>query len=201
MAYFGAKILHPATLLPAVREGIPVRILNSKKPERGGTVITAGAPAGKTVVKSFASKRGITAITITSSRMLMAHGFLRALFEVFDRHQISVDVVTTSEVSVSLTTDDSHSLDLIVDELGSLGKVEVERGMALVSIVGANLKNRPGIAAQAFGCLTDINIRMISQGASEINLSFVVEEEHADTAIRRLHYHFFKEPDPEIFEQ
>lgn len=201
LAYFGAKVLHPSTLLPAVEKGIPVRILNSRKPEQRGTVITADAPVGRSLVKSFASKRGITAITITSSRMLMAHGFLRALFEVFDKHQTSVDVVTTSEVSVSLTTDNSHSLDLIVDELTSLGKVEIQRGMALVSIVGANLKDRPGIAAQAFGCLPDINIRMISQGASEINLSFVVGEEHADTAIRRLHDHFFKEPDPEIFER
>ena len=178
-----------------------MRILNSRKPERRGTVITADAPVGRSVVKSFASKRGIMAITVTSSRMLMAHGFLRALFEVFDKHQTSVDVVTTSEVSVSLTTDNSCSLDLIVDELTSLGKVEVQRGMALVSIVGTNLKDRPGIAAQVFGCLSDINIRMISQGASEINLSFVVGEEHADTAILRLHDHFFKEPDPEIFER
>ncbi len=200
LAYFGAKVLHPSTVLPAVRNDIPVRILNSRRPERQGTVVTSDAPIGKSIVKSFAVKRPITAVTVTSSRMLMAHGFLRALFEVFDRHQVSVDVVTTSEVSVSLTTDDNRALESVVQELGSLGKVEVERGLALVCIVGSNMNNRPGIAAQTFHCLSNINIRMISQGASEINISFVVAEEQADAAIRNLHDHFFASPDPEIFE-
>ncbi len=200
LAYFGAKVLHPSTVLPAIEKAIPVRVLNSRKPERQGTVISSDAPVGRSIVKSFAAKRGITAITITSSRMLMAPGFLRALFEVFDKHQVSIDVVTTSEVSVSLTTDDSIELESIVDELASLGRVEVERGLALVCMVGTNLKARPGIAAQTFTCVSGINIRMISQGASEINLSFVVGEEHVDTAIRRLHEHFFASPDPEIFE-
>ena len=200
LAYFGAKVLHPSTVLPAVEKVIPVRILNSRRPERGGTVITADAPVGKSIVKSFATKRPITAVTITSSRMLMAHGFLRALFEVFDRHQVSVDLVTTSEVSVSLTADDNSALGRVVAELGSLGKVEVERGLALVCMVGSNMNNRPGIAAQTFNCLSNINIRMISQGASEINISFVVAEDQADAAIRNLHDHFFASPDPEIFE-
>ncbi len=200
LAYFGAKVLHPSTVLPAVEKAIPVRILNSRRPERRGTVITSDAPVGKSVVKSFATKRPITAVTVTSSRMLMAHGFLRALFEVFDRHQVSVDLVTTSEVSVSLTTDDNSALGRVVAELGSLGKVEVERGLALVCMVGSNMNNHPGIAAQTFNCLSNINIRMISQGASEINISFVVAEDQADAAIRNLHDHFFASPDPEIFE-
>ena len=201
LAYFGAKVLHPSTVLPAVEKSIPVRVLNSRRPESPGTVISSDAPAGKSVVKSFAAKRGITAVTVTSSRMLMAHGFLRALFEVFDKHRISVDVVTTSEVSVSLTTDDKRALEPVIEELAALGRVEVERGLALVCMVGTNLKDRPGIAAQTFACVSGINVRMISQGASEINLSFVVGEEHADTAIRRLHKHFFASPDPDIFEQ
>jgi aspartate kinase len=200
LAYFGAKVLHPSTLLPAVQKGIPVRVMNSLKPDRLGTVITARATATRTPVKSFAAKRGITAITVTSSRMFMAHGFLRALFEVFDRHQVSVDVVTTSEVSVSLTTDKVNSIAPIVVELQSLGRVEVEHGLSLICVVGANLRDRPGIAAQVFGCLTDVNIRMISQGASEINVSFLVKEEHTDRALKSLHSHFFQEPDPEIFE-
>ena len=200
LAYFGAKVLHPSTVLPAIEKAIPVRILNSRRPEGPGTVISSDAPAGKSMVKSFAAKRGIVAVTVTSSRMLMAHGFLRALFEVFDKHRISIDVVTTSEVSVSLTTDDSSDLESVVEELASLGKVEVERDLALVCMVGTNLKDRPGIAAQTFACVSGINIRMISQGASEINISFVVRDEHADTAIRLLHDHFFASPDPDIFE-
>lgn len=201
LAYFGAKVLHPATLLPAVRNGIPVRVLNSMRPEGTGTVITAEAPVGRTPIKAFACKRGITGITITSSRMLMAYGFLSALFGVFERHKTSIDVVTTSEVSVSLTTDDDSALEIIVSELEEFGTVRVERNLALVSMVGANLKDRPGIASRAFGCLDDINIRMISQGASNINLSFVVVGDQADTVMRRLHDQFFAQPEPEIFER
>ena len=201
LAYFGAKVLHPSTVLPAIQKAIPVRVLNSRRPEGAGTVISSDAPVGKSMVKSFAAKRPIASVTVTSSRMLMAHGFLRALFEVFDKHRISVDVVTTSEVSVSLTMDDSSDLEAVVEELALLGKVEVERDLALVCMVGTNLKDRPGIAAQTFACVSSINIRMISQGASEINISFVVGEEHADTAIRLLHEHFFRSPDPEIFER
>jgi aspartate kinase len=178
-----------------------VRILNSTRPTGTGTVITAEAPVGRTPIKAFACKRGITAITITSSRMLMAWGFLSALFEVFERHRTSVDVVTTSEVSVSLTTDDDAALELIVEDLGQFGTVGVERDLALVSMVGAHLKDRPGIASHAFGCLEDINIRMISQGASNINLSFVVHGRDADVVMRRLHDRFFTAPEPEIFER
>jgi aspartate kinase len=201
LAYFGAKVLHPSTLLPAVRNGIPVRVLNSMRPEGTGTVITVEAPVGRTPIKAFACKRGITGITVTSSRMLMAYGFLSALFEVFERHRTSVDVVTTSEVSVSLTTDDDSELETIVRDLEEFGTVRVERDLGLISMVGAHLKDRPGIASQAFGCLEDINIRMISQGASNINLSFVVTAGDVDTVLRRLHERFFAAPEPEIFER
>ena len=201
LAYFGAKVLHPSALLPAVEKGITVRVLNSRKPDRSGTSISAHAPTGRNPIKSFACKKGLTVVTVTSSRMLMAHGFLRALFEVFDRHGASVDVITTSEVSVSLTMDDDRPLEKIVADLGKLGDVRAERGMALVCMVGTNLRNTPGIAARAFGCLNDINIRMISQGASNINLSFVVDESQAGTVLRRLHERFFQEFEPDIFER
>lgn len=200
LAYFGAKVLHPLTLIPAIQKGIPVRVLNSTRPDGGGTVITSDAPTGDNIVKSFACKRGITAVTVTSSRMLMAHGFLRALFEVFDKHETAIDVVTTSEVSVSLTTDDRRSLLNVLEDLKDVGTVEVEHGLAIVCLVGANLKDRPGIASKAFGCLQDVNVRMISQGASNINLTFVVGEDLADTVVRRLHATFFEEFDSSIFE-
>ena len=197
LAYFGAKVLHPLTLVPAVEKGIPVRVLNAARPDGHGTVIAPGEGAGDSPVKSFACKRGITAVTVTSSRMLMAHGFLRALFEVFDTHETAVDVVATSEVSVSLTLDDERRLEPILEELGTLGTVTIERGLALVCLVGADLKNRRGIAAKVFGCLDDVNIRMISQGSSNINLTFVVGEDHADVVVRRLHDAFFEGPEPD----
>lgn len=199
LAYFGAKVLHPSTVLPAVENGIPVRILNSMKPAGTGTVITAEAPTGTNPVKSLASKRGITAVTITSSRMLMAHGFLRKIFEVFERHETSIDVVATSEVSVSLTLDDDDPLDAMLPELEQWGTVRIERPLALISVVGSHLKDRTGIVAQVFGCLEDVKIRMISQGASHINLSFVVGAERADEVIQRLHERFFSTVDPDIF--
>ena len=131
----------------------------------------------------------------------MAYGFLRSLFEVFERHRTSVDVVTTSEVSVSLTTDDDSGIEAITGDLRAFGTVSVERHLALVCMVGADLKDRPGFASEAFGCLEDINVRMISQGASNINLSFVVQEDVADRVMRRLHDRFFSHPEPEIFER
>ena len=201
LAYFGAKVLHPLTLIPALQKGVPVHILNSTRPEGRGTVIATDAPALGSPVKSFACKRGIAAVTITSSRMLMAHGFLRALFEVFDKHETSVDVVTTSEVTVSLTLDDQSSLNAIVKDLEALGTVQVERGLALVCLVGSNLKDTRGIASKVFGCLDDMNLRMISQGASNINLTFVVGEDCVDTVVRRLHAAFFESCDPEVFER
>jgi aspartate kinase len=162
-------------------------------------VITAEAPPGVNPVKSLASKRGITAVTITSSRMLMAHGFLRRIFEVFERHETSVDVVATSEVSVSLTLDDDDPLEMIRPELEEWGTVTIERPLALISVVGSHLKDRPGIVGQVFGRLGDVNVRMISQGASDINLSFVVGADRADEVLRRLHEQFFADVDPEIF--
>jgi aspartate kinase len=200
LAYFGAKVLHPMTVLPAVEKKIPVYILNSKKPAGSGTRITAEARPCKNAIKSIACKRGITAVTISSSRMLMAHGFLRALFDVFDRRRTPVDMVATSEVSVSLTLDNISHLDAIVEDLRSLGEVKVDRNMSLICLVGNNLKYTPGIAYRAFGSIRDINILMVSHGASNINFSFTVDEKDANTAIEKLHADFFREFDAEVFE-
>jgi aspartate kinase len=200
LAYFGAKVLHPLTVLPAVEKNIPVYILNSRNPKGTGTRITREARPCKNPIKSIAYKRGITIITVSSSRMLMAHGFLRALFEVFDRHHTSVDMVATSEVSVSLTLDNVESLNDIVEELKQLGDVQFTSTNALICLVGNNLKYTPGVAKRAFGSLADINILMVSHGASNINFSFLLDEKDANAAIQRLHAEFFSETDPEVFE-
>jgi len=200
LAYFGAKVLHPMTVLPAVEKNIPVYILNSRKPDGRGTRITLGSRPCKNLIKSIACKRGITVVTVSSSRMLMAHGFLRALFEVFDRHRTPVDMVATSEVSVSLTLDNVLSLNAIVDDLKPLGEVTVDRNRALICIVGNNLKYTPGIAHRAFGSIRNINILMVSHGASNINLSFIVDENDADAAVQQLHGDFFREFDSDVFE-
>jgi aspartate kinase len=201
LAYFGAKVLHPLTVLPAIEQNIPVYILNSRKPNGTGTRITREARHCKNLIKSIACKRGITVVTVSSSRMLMAHGFLRALFEVFDRHRTAVDMVATSEVSVSLTLDNTSSLDAIVNDLQTLGDVKVDAGRALICIVGNNLKYTPGVAYRAFGSVKDINILMVSHGASNINLSFIVDDKDANAAMQQLHADFFKEFDPDIFEK
>ena len=200
LAYFGAKVLHPMTVLPAVEKNIPVYILNSRKPNGTGTRITRQARPCRNVIKSIACKRGITVVTVSSSRMLMAHGFLRALFEIFDRHHTSVDMVATSEVSVSLTLDNVLSLDAILKELRQLGDVEVNSRTALICLVGNNLKYTPGVASRAFGSLSQINVLMVSHGASNINFSFLVTERDAEAAVEKLHADFFNEIDPEVFE-
>jgi aspartate kinase len=200
LAYFGAKVLFPLSVLPAVEKNIPVLILNSRKPAGAGTRITREAQPCADPIKSIAMKRGITAITVSSSRMLMAHGFLRALFEIFDRHRTSVDMVATSEVSVSLTLDDISSLDAIVKDLAALGDVTVDHNRTLICVVGANLKYTPGVGSRVFAAMRDINVLMVSHGASMINLSFLVAGEDADTAVRKLHAEFFRNPDPEVFE-
>ena len=201
LAYFGAKVLHPLTVLPAVEKNIPVYILNSRKPQGSGTRITRDARPCKNLIKSIACKRGITIVTVSSSRMLMAHGFLRALFAVFDKHHTPVDMVATSEVSVSLTLDDTSSLNNILVELKQLGDVQVSPKTALICLVGSNIKYTPGIARRAFGCLADINVLMVSMGASNINFSFLVDEKDATTAIQKLHADLFSEVDSEVFER
>jgi len=200
LAYFGAKVLHPSTLLPAVQKQIPVSILNSRKPEAAGTVITHQAPKTRNIFKSIACKKNITMVDISSTRMLMAHGFLRAIFEVFERHQTAVDMVSTSEVSVSLTVDNPMRLPEIVEELRRIASVSYEGGKAIVCLVGDNIKFTPGVAGKVFKAIERVNVRMISQGASVLNISFVVDEERLKEVVSRLHRTFFREVDPKVFE-
>jgi aspartate kinase len=191
LAYFGAKVLHPKTLLPAMDRGIPVRILNTGRPDEPGSLITADAPATAATwrVKSIAIKKAVTAVTIASTRMLLAHGFLARVFEVFGRHHLVVDLVTTSEVSISVTLDDTARLEPALAELEGIGRVEVRQGLAVVAVVGEGAPNRIGLAGHVFTLLggVGIGVEMISQGASRVNLSFAVREDDADRAVRLLH--------------
>jgi aspartate kinase len=201
LAYFGAKVLHPATVLPAIEKSIPVLILNSRRPELPGTRIVAQAVPCANLVKSIACKRKIALVNIHSTRMLMAHGFLHRIFEVFDRFETPVDMVATSEVSVSLTIDNPARLDDIVAELEQFAEVEIEKDQVIVCLVGDNIRHTPGVARRVFNALDGINIRMISQGASLLNISLVVAESDLFRAVPALHEEFFAELDPDVFER
>jgi aspartate kinase len=199
LAYFGAKVLHPSTVLPAVQKNIPVYILNSRNPSCEGTKIAARAPRCRNSFKAIAAKKRITIIDVAATRMLLAHGFLKAIFEIFDKHRVAVDVVSTSEVSVSLTVDSNESIPALAADLAKLADVKYEGRKAIVCVVGENLRERAGTAAKVFGELSDVKIRMISQGASEINLTFVIEEDDVPQVVKRLHARFFADADPETF--
>ncbi|NDD62881.1 MAG: lysine-sensitive aspartokinase 3 [Acidobacteria bacterium] len=200
LAYFGARVLHPSTLLPAMKRNIPVIVCNSRRPAVKGTSIVREAPPSSALVKAIAFKRGITVVNVSSDRMLMAHGFLARLFEIFDRYETPIDMVATSEVSVSMTLDDTRHLSSILSELERLGEVSVETSQALICLVGERLKYTPGIAGQIFSAISGINVSMISHGASAINLSFILPDESVEDALRLLHDHFFSVPDPATFE-
>ena len=191
LAYFGAKVLHPSTILPAVERNIPVRILNSRKADGPGTTITAEPPPGATPLTALACKRDVTVVDITSSRMLMAYGFLRRVFEVFERYTTAVDVVTTSEVTVSVTVDDRRHLEPIVEELSEFSQVAVDHEMALLCAVGDRLRNEPAIAARAVGVLEEVPLRMISQAASRRNITVILRQADLPHAMNRLHEEFF----------
>lgn len=199
LAYFGAKVLHPATVLPAIQKNIPVYILNSRNPSCEGTKIIPRAPKCENIFKAIAAKKRITIIDVAAPRMLLVHGFLKAIFDAFDRHRVPVDVVSTSEVSVSLTVDSNEAIPALAADLAQLADVKYEGRKAIVCLVGENLRNTPGIAGKVFGLLGDVKIRMISQGASEINLTFVIEEDEVPEVIQRLHRTFFAEVDATIF--
>jgi len=201
LAYFGAKVLHPATVLPAMEKGIPVRILNSRRPQVQGTLITAEAPRSTSPIRSIACKRNITLVNIVSTRMLMAHGFLKRIFEIFDRYQTPVDMLATSEVSVSLTIDNTRSLRAITKEIEEFAEVTVENNQAIVCLVGDNIRHTPGVSSRAFTSLKNLNVRMISQGASLLNISLVVAAEDLTSAVESLHREFFTNPDPSLFEK
>ncbi len=192
LAYFGAKVLHPKTIKPAVDHAIPVRVCNTFEPDAVGTMVLADSAEAPNKIKSIAHKKNITILRITSARMLGSYGFMSALFQVFERFRTVIDVISTSEVSVALTLDNTGELDKIVTELQRLGDVEVEPGYAVVCVVGEGLRASTGLASKVFSTIEDVNVALVSHGASSVNLTFVVKEEVVPDVIRRLHRALFK---------
>jgi aspartate kinase len=192
LAYFGAKVLHPSTILPAVSNNIPVRIVNSRRPDNPGSLITADARQAAGGLTAIACKRDVTVVDITSTRMLMAHGFLRRVFEVFERFKTAVDVVTTSEVSVSVTVDDVRRLGEVVDNLKTFAEVGTEPDMAIVCIVGESLRSDPMLFSRSVTALDRIPLRLVSQAASRRNITFVLRDSDVTAAMGRLHDEFFR---------
>ncbi len=193
LAYFGAKVLHPATIQPAVARDIPVRILNSQRPANAGTLITAKRPTTDGAVTAIASKTGVTVVSITSTRMLMTHGFLRRLFEVFERHKTAVDVVTTSEVSVSVTIDDRRRLPAIIEDLTEFAEVSTENDLALICAVGDGIAADRTFPVRLLSAIDGVPLRMVSQAASRRNVTIVIAASDLPTALNRLHDRFFGE--------
>lgn len=191
LAYFGAKVLHPKTIQPAVDLEIPVRVCNSREPSEQGTMVLPASRSTPRKIKSIAHKTGITVLHITSARMLGAYGFMSAIFQIFERHRTVVDVVTTSEVSVSLTLDNTASLDAVVTDLERIGSVDIEPDQAIICLVGSGLRQTAGVAAQIFAAIADFNVSMISHGASGVNMTFVVQQGKVSDVIRKLHNEFF----------
>ncbi len=193
LAYFGAKVLHPKTILPAMRKNIPVKVLNSFNPKYRGTTIINKSQKYRHTIKAITYKKNITLINIDSTRMLGAYGFLARLFDIFDEYKKSVDVVSTSEVSVTLTIDNDEKIGNIVSELKEIAEVEVKKGKSIICIIGEGLRNTPGIAGKTFTALGKykINVEMISQGASEINLTFIIDGKYAEKAVKILHKVYF----------
>jgi aspartate kinase len=189
LATFGAKVLHPSTIAPAVQRGIPVYIFNSRNPAGRGTRITSGAPIRD--VTAIAGKRDVTVVRVRSARMLLAHGVLRRIFEVFERHRVSIDVVATSEVSVSVTVDDPTRLEPLLIDLAPFGDVAIERRRAIVALVGSGLGGGSRTMARALEALGDIRVHMLSLSATEINLTILVDDELLPAAMRALHGAFF----------
>jgi len=190
LAYFGAKILHPSSILPAAKHGIPVRLLNTMQPEAPGTLIST--KTGTDAIKAVAAKDGLVAIKVKSSRMLLAHGFLRNLFEVFERHRTSIDMITTSEVAVSLTIDDATHLPAILEELRGFGTVEVDENQTIVCLVGNLIQADHGSARLVFNALQDIPLRMISYGGSPNNISILISTTDKARALRVLNEGLFQ---------
>lgn len=189
LAYFGAKILHPQSVFPAQKYKIPVRLLNTMEPQAFGTLISSESEKGK--IKSIAAKDGITAIKIQSSRMLLAYGFLRRVFEVFERYKTPIDMITTSEVAVSVTIDETKYLGEITKELSDFGIVEVDVNQTIICVVGDFGANTHGFASRVFEALKHIPLRMISYGGSNYNISLLVKTDDKVEALRSLHNRLF----------
>lgn len=189
LASFGAKVLHPLTIAPAVRLGIPVWVLNSRRPEGKGTLITFESP--RRPVTAIAGKTDVTVVRVRSPRMLLTEGFMRTLFGIFESHQTSVDVVATSEVSVSVTIDDASRLEALVGDLRELGDVSIERGRGVVAIVGSGMSDAAENMARALRALADFRVHMLSLSATGINLTIVIESDQVTPAMQLLHAEFF----------
>ena len=191
LAYFGAKVLHPKTIKPAVDSGIPVRVCNTFEPDKVGTMVLGESGEAPNKIKSIAHKKNITILRITSARMLGSYGFMSAVFQVFERYRTVIDVISTSEVSIALTLDNTAEIDKIVAELRRLGDVEAEPGYAVICVVGEGLRASTGLASKIFSTIDDVNIALVSHGASAVNLTFVVREEVVADVIKKLHGEFF----------
>lgn len=193
LAYYGAKVIHPATIQPAVAKNIPIRVLNTFRPDSGGTLILREVEGVAPGARSIASKSGITTIHVTSHRMLLQHGFMARLFQVFERHRVVIDMVSTSEVSVSVTTDNPRNLPALEADLRAFAEVRVETGRAILCLVGDRLRDLPDVFERIFRTLRTASIpaRMVSVGASRINVSLVVDQGDAAKAVQSLHREFF----------
>ena len=189
LAYFGAKILHPASIWPAQQYNIPVKLLNTMEPEAKGTTIEEKASA--TGVKAVAAKDGIIAINIRSSRMLLAYGFLRRVFEVFEKYRTSIDMITTSEVAVSLTIDNNSALNEIVRELETFSTVSVDKDQTIICIVGNEIGEQPGTLKKIFDCVSNINVRMVSFGGSIHNISLLIDASDKKPVLQQLNSGLF----------
>ncbi len=193
LAYYGAEVLHPSTIAPAVKRDIPVRVLNTLKSDQPGTVIVKG-PCTDPPVKSLVYKEDLCLIDVFSPRMLMEGGFMARLFNVLEKHGVVIDMIATSEVSLSLTTDSEDGLDAAVEELEEFAEVRVEKGQTIMCLVGEGMAGGVGIAARVFGAVRDagVNVRMISQGAREINIAFLIKDQDIDSTVNALHREFFE---------
>ena len=193
LAYFGAKVLHPKTILPAVKKSIPVRVLNTFNPKGRGTLILHDANKTERIVKAISCKKNITLINVDSKRMLGAYGFLAKLFSVFEKYRKSVDVIATSEVSVSMTIDNENNIDKIIHELKDIADVEILSNKAVICVVGEGIGETPRILGRTFSTIgkNNLNIEMVSQGASGINITFIVDGKDAENAVRLLHEEYY----------
>ena len=194
LAYYGARVIHPSTMVPAVEKRIPIRVLNTHEPEHPGTTVLDNGTTGGAVVRSIAQRRGLTLISVVSTRMLLQHGFMARLFDVFARHEVVVDMISTSEISVSITTNSKKDLTPVARELSGIADVEIEAGKAIVCVVGEGIRTSADTVADIFETLRRAGVvtRMISMGATRINVSLLVAEGDVETAVRALHRVFFE---------
>lgn len=192
LAYFGAKILHPACVLPAKLNNIPVRLLNTMQPDAPGTIIDNRFSSSQKVIKAVAAKDNITAIKIKSGRMLLAYGFLHKVFEIFETYKVPIDMIATSEVGVSVTIDDDRNLQAMIDELKKFATVTVDKDMVIICVVGDLFWQNSGLETIALDAMRDIPVRMISYGGSDYNISFLIRKQDKIAALNSLSKHLFQ---------